>query len=60
MTEEVDRGIFNAPLMEDGPGLNVLNQKIRGVKFEKYRVVKGEFLNRKKIYRDGWNSEELF
>jgi hypothetical protein len=46
--------------MEDGPGLNVLNQKIRGVKFEKYRVVKGEFLNRKKIYRDGWNSEELF
>jgi hypothetical protein len=45
--------------MEDGPGLNVLYQKIR-VKFKKYRVVKGEFLNKKKIFRDGWNMEELF
>jgi hypothetical protein len=38
--------IFKVPMMEEDPGLIVLDQKIRRVKFKENGVVKGKFSNR--------------
>jgi len=51
--------IFKSALIEDDPGLRVLDHKVRRVEFKKHRIIKSKLSNREKIFTNRKNTKEL-